>query len=52
LAKVMLPNPKRRKIGYAKHIATYKFLAINSNIIEYNAIVETKNIEFFKHIFP
>ena len=62
LAKVMLPDPKNRKIGsktfncmflgYAEHSAAYRFLVLNSDIIECNTIVETKNAEFFEHIFP
>jgi len=62
LAKVMLPDPKKRKIGsktsdclflgYAKHSVAYRFLVLNSDIIERDTIVETKNIEFFEHIFP
>jgi len=58
----MLPDPKKRKIGsktydcmylgYAKHSAAYRFLVHNSDIIERNTIVETKNVEFFEHIFP
>ena len=57
LAKVMLSDPKKRKIGsktsdclflgYAEHSATYRFLVLNSEIIECNTIVETKNVEFF-----
>jgi len=52
LAKVMLPNPKKRKIGsktsdcmflgYAEHSVAYRFLVLNSDIIEHNTIVETK----------
>lgn len=62
LAKVMLLDPKKRKIGsktsdcmflgYAEHSAAYRFLVLNSNIIERNTIVETINVEFFEHIFP
>jgi len=58
----MLPDPKKRKIGsktsncmflgYAEHSATYRFLVLNSDIIERNTIVDTKNVEFFEHIFP
>ena len=62
LAKVMLSNPKKRKIGsktsdclllgYAEHSVAYIFLVLNSDIIERNTIVETKNVQFFEHIFP
>jgi len=48
----MLPNPKKRKIGsktsdcmflgYAEHSVAYRFLVLNSDIIEHNTIVETK----------
>ena len=57
---MMLLDPKKRKIGsktsdclflgYAEHSAAYRFLVLNSDIIERNTIVETKNVEFFKHI--
>jgi len=60
LAKVMLPDPKKRKIGsktfdclflgYAS--VAYRFLVLNSEIIKRNTIVEMKNVEFFKHINP
>ena len=62
LAKVMLSNPKKRKIGsktsdctflgYAKHNVAYRFLVLKSDVIEHNTIVERKNVEFFEHIFP
>jgi len=62
LAKVMLPDPKKRKIGsktsdclflgYAKHSVAYRFIVLNSEIIERNTIIETKNVKFFEHIFP
>ena len=62
LTKVMLLDPKKRKIGsktsdcmflgYAEHSVAYRFLVLNSDIIERNTIVETKNVEFFEHIFP
>jgi len=58
----MLPDPKERKIGsktfnclfsgYVEHSAGYRFLVLNSEIIERNTIVETKNVELFEHIFP
>ena len=61
LAKVMLPDPKKRKIGsktsdciflgYAEHSVAYRFLVLHSDIIERNIIIETKNVEFFEHIF-
>ena len=61
LAKVMLPDPKKRKIGsktsgclflgYAEHSDAYRFLALDSNIIERNTIVKTKNVEFFENVF-
>ncbi|WVZ07142.1 hypothetical protein V8G54_020488 [Vigna mungo] len=62
LAKVMLPDPKKRKIGsktadcmflgYVEHSAAYRFLVVKSNILERNSIIETKNAEFFEHVFP
>jgi len=58
----MLPDPKKRKIGsktsdymflgYAEHSVAYRFLVVKSDVIEHNTIVETKNVEFFEHIFP
>ena len=62
LAKVMLPDPKKRKIrsktsdcmfiGYASNSATYGFLVLKSDVLECNIIIETKNTEFFEEIFP
>jgi len=56
-----LPEPKKRKIGsktadcmligYAEHSATYKFLVLKSDALDCNTIIETKNTEFFEHIF-
>ena len=53
LAKVMLPDPKMRKIGsktydcmfirYASNIAAYRFLVLKSDVLECNTITETKN---------
>jgi len=63
LAKILLPEPKRKKlgpkifdcmfIGYAYHSASYMFLVTGSdnNVMEINIIVETKNVEFFEHVF-
>ena len=57
----MLPNHKKRKIGsktsdcmflgYAEDNVAYKFFVLNSDIIERNTIVETKNVEFFNTSF-
>ena len=62
LAKVMLPEPKRKKIGsktsdcifigYAEHSAAYRFLVLKSEVLDCNTIIETKNAEFFEHNFP
>ncbi|XP_070055248.1 uncharacterized protein [Nicotiana tomentosiformis] len=61
LAKVMLPDPKKRKIGsktsdcmfigYAESSAAYRFLVVKSDVLEHNTIVETKNTKFFENIF-
>ena len=61
-AKVMLPDPKKRKIGsktsdcmfigYASNSAAYRFLVLKSDVLESNTIIETKNAEFFEQIFP
>ena len=57
LVKVMLHDPKKRKVGSktfdcmflgnAEHNVVYKFLVLYSDIIEHNIIVEMKNVEFF-----
>jgi len=39
-------------LGYVEHSVTYRFLILKSDVIEHNTIVETKNVEFFEHIFP
>ena len=62
LAKVILPDPKKREIGsktsdcmfigYASNSETYRFLVLKSDVLESNTIIETKNAEFFEHIFP
>jgi len=61
LTKVMLPNPKKTKIGsktsdcmflgYVEHTVAYRFLFLKNDEIEHNTIVETKNVEFFEHIY-
>ena len=58
----MLPDPKKRKIGsktydymfigYASNNAAYRFLVLKSDVLECNIIIETKNAEFFEHVFP
>ena len=60
LAKVMLLEPKREKfktsncmfIGYAANSIAYRFLFLKSDVLDYNTIIETKNVEFFEHIYP
>ena len=62
LAKVLLPDPKKRKlgsktsdcmfIGYANHNVAYRFLVVKSDVLDCNTIIETKNAEFFENIFP
>ena len=57
LAKVMLLDPKKRKIGsktydcmfigYASNSAAYRLLVLKSDVLECNTIIETKNAEFF-----
>ena len=39
-------------IDYVKHIAIYKFLVLKSDVLQYNTIIETKNVKFFEHIYP
>ena len=53
LAKVMLPDPKKRKIrsksfdcmfiGYASNSTAYRFLVLKSDVLVCNIIIETKN---------
>jgi hypothetical protein len=62
LAKVLLPEPKKRKIGsktcdcmfigYASNSAAYRFLVLKSDVLELNTIIESKNAEFFESVFP
>ena len=62
LAKVMLIDPKKRKIGsktsdclfigYAEHSATYRFLVLKSGVLDVNSIVKTMDVEFFEDVFP
>jgi hypothetical protein len=62
LAKVMLPEPKKRKlgsrtcdcvfIGYACNSSCYRFLVIKSDALDYNTIIEYENAIFFEHVFP
>ena len=57
LAKVMLPDPKKRKIRsktsdymfirYASNNVAYRFLVLKSGVLECNTIIETKNTNFF-----
>ena len=58
----MLLDPKKRKIGsktsdctfirYVSNSAAYRFLVLKRDVLECNTIIETKNAEFFEHIFP
>ena len=62
LANILLPESKKRKlgsktsdcmfIGYAEHNATYKFNFFRNDVLNYNTIIEIKNVEFFEYIFP
>ena len=64
LAKVLIPEPKKRKlgpktvdcmfIGYAHNSAAYRFLVLknNCNLFDVNTIIESKNAYFFENIFP
>lgn len=38
-------------IRYAEHSVAYKFLILKSDVLDINTIIETKNVEFFEHIF-
>lgn len=56
----MLPDSKERKIvlkpfdcmfiSYSKYSFTYRFIAIKSDILAYNTIIEIKNNKIFKNI--
>ena len=39
-------------IGYASNNAAYRFFVLKSDVLECNTIIETKNVEFFEHVFP
>ena len=64
LSKVAVPTPKKVKIGpktvdcifigYAQNNSAYRFLVYKSEIfdIHKNTIMESRNVSFFKHIFP
>ena len=64
LAKVGIPNPKRKKIGpktidtvfvgYAQNSSANRFLVINSEVsgISNNTIIESREATFFEDIFP
>ena len=62
LAKVMLPEPKRRKLGsrtcdcvfidYACNSSFYRFLVIKSDILESYTIIESENAMYLEHVFP
>lgn len=38
-------------IGYVEHSAAYRFLVLKSDALNSNTIIETKNVEYFEHIF-
>ena len=62
LAKVMLLEPKKRKLGswtcdcvfieYASNSSCYRFLVIKSDILESYTIIESENAIFFENLFP
>ena len=64
LAKVEVPVPKKTKIGqkiidcvligYTQNSSAYRFLTYKSEItdINVNTIIESRNAEFFEHVFP
>ena len=64
LAKVLIPTPKKMKIGpktvdcifigYAQNSNAYRFLVYESKNpdIHKNTIMESRNASFFEHIFP
>ncbi|KAL8103846.1 hypothetical protein AgCh_028150 [Apium graveolens] len=64
LAKVLIPTPKKVKIGpktvdcifigYPPHSTTYRFLVHESKIpdIQKNTIMESRNASFFETMFP
>ena len=64
LAKVAIPESKRKKIGpktvdtvfigFAQNSNSYRFLVFNSEIsdISNNTIMESREVTFFEDIFP
>ena len=61
LTKVLLSGPKTRKLdsktsdcifnGYTEYSDAHRFLVIRNDAIDCKTIIETKNAEFFGHIF-
>ncbi|KAJ0041960.1 hypothetical protein Pint_17978 [Pistacia integerrima] len=63
-AKVLIPEPKRKRLGhktvdcmfkgYAQNNAAYRFMVIKQEVGLYgaNTIIESKNANFFKNVFP
>ena len=57
LTKIMLHDPKKRKIGsktsdcvfigYVSNSAAYRFIVLKSDVLECNAIIETKKCRIF-----
>ena len=39
-------------IDYVENSAAYRFLVLKSDVLDSNTIIETKNAEFFGHIYP
>lgn len=39
-------------IRYVEHSVAYRFLVLRSDVLDCNIIIETKNVEYFEHIFP
>ena len=64
MAKVVVPKPKKVKVGpktvdcvfmgYAQNSNAYRFLVHNSEIpyIHVNTIIESRDASFFENIFP
>jgi len=39
-------------ISYACNSSFYRLLIIKSDVLDYNTIIESKNVIFFEHVFP
>ena len=38
-------------IGYANHSATYRFIVLRSEVLNWNIVIKTTNVKYFENIF-